>query len=302
MHYLNYNEQIRHYTGEMPLAYYHVDAHHPRYHMRMHWHRETELIRMLRGTLRLYVNDVPLTVRAGDLVLVGEGVLHGGDAEDGVYECIVFDPYALLMHIEPCKNVMKGVIGGTLLLENRAICADEAFAGSIERLYAAVKDDVQGGSLKLIGALYDVFGYLSERMDARLPMDSSDVVLKAEHLKPALEYIERNYGSHITLDTLARLTGLSPKYFCRCFRAVIRRSPIEYLNHYRIECASSLLLSTDKTVAEIAQLCGYNDSSFFIKQFRRYKNTTPHRYRADGRQCRQPIAAALEVTDSAPSW
>ena len=279
LHYLNYNEQIRHFTGDLPLAYYYVDEHHPRYHMRMHWHRETELIRMVRGTLSLYVNDVPLTLSAGDLVLVGEGVLHGGDAEDGVYECIVFDPYALLMHIESCKSVMKGMVSSTMVLKNSAIAADPAFGDAVNRLYSSVKDDVQSSGLKLIGALYEVFGYLCGQTDARLPMVSADMGVKAEHLKPALEYIEKNYGSHITLDALARLTGLSPKYFCRCFRAVVHRSPIEYLNHYRIECASGLLLSTDKTIAEIAQLCGYNDSSFFIKQFRRYKNTTPRRYK-----------------------
>ena len=71
----------------------------------------------------------------------------------------------------------------------------------------------------------------------------------------------------------------SPKYFCRCFRAILHRSPIDYLNHYRIECASHFLTASDMTVAEIAQRCGYNDSSFFIKQFRKYKNTTPKQYR-----------------------
>ena len=60
----------------------------------------------------------------------------------------------------------------------------------------------------------------------------------------------------------------------------MHRSPIDYVNYYRIECASSMLASSDMTVAEIAQHCGYNDSSFFIKQFRRYKGTTPRRYRA----------------------
>ena len=65
-------------------------------------------------------------------------------------------------------------------------------------------------------------------------------------------------------------------------RAVMHRSPIDYLNHYRIECASFLLTSSDMTVAEIAQRCGFSDSSFFIRQFRHYKNTTPRRYRAAG--------------------
>ena len=280
MHYLEYNEQIQHRTGDLPLAYYYVDERHPRYQMRMHWHRETELIRVRRGTLKLYVEDASVTLQPGDLAVVGEGVLRGGDAEDSVYECIVLDPYALLMHIEPCKSALKAVIGRTLYLENDMIFADAPLAGAVERLYDAVRRGVEGDALCIVGALYETFGRLVCHADRTLRTGTARAGVKAEQLKPALEYIEKNYGSHISLETLARQSGLSPKYFCRCFRAIIHRSPVDYVNHYRVECASYLLTTSDMTVAEIAQRCGFNDSSFFIKQFRRYKNTTPHKYRA----------------------
>ena len=92
MHYLDYNEGISHRTGDLPLAHYYVDAAHPRYHMRMHWHREIELLYMRAGVLHLYVEEMPLELSAGDMILLGEGVLHGGEADDGVYECVVLDP------------------------------------------------------------------------------------------------------------------------------------------------------------------------------------------------------------------
>ena len=284
MHYLKYNEDILHRTGELPLAYYHVDEHHPRYHMRVHWHRETELLWMRRGVLHLYMDDRPVTVTGGDLVVLGDGVLHGGDPEDAVYDCIVLDPYALLMHIEPCKAALKPIAGRTMLIENASISAQPEFLSALERLYSAAREGVDGGELRIIGALYEVFHHLTGHADRAVALDSSRTGVKAEQLKPALEYIENNYASRISLDTLARLTGLSPKYFCRCFRAIVHRSPIEYLNHYRIECASFLLTTTDMSVAEIAQRCGYNDSSFFIKQFKRYKNTTPFQYRAETKE------------------
>lgn len=283
MHYLKYNEEILHRTGELPLAYYHVDEHHPRYHMRMHWHRETELLWMRRGSLELYMDDRPLTVREGDLVVLGDGVLHGGEPEDAVYDCIVLDPYALLMHIAPCKAALKPVAGRTMVIDSGAIAAEPEFLAALERLYAAAGEGVDGHSLRIVGALYEVFHHLTLHADKVITLDSSRAGVKAEQLKPALEYIENNYASRISLDTLARLTGLSPKYFCRCFRAIVHRSPIEYLNHYRIECASFLLTTTDMSVAEIAQRCGYNDSSFFIKQFRKYKSTTPFQYRAEAK-------------------
>ncbi len=59
----------------------------------------------------------------------------------------------------------------------------------------------------------------------------------------------------------------------------MHRSPIDYLNYYRIERAAQLLTGADMNVAEVAVHCGYADSSAFIKQFRKYKGTTPKQYK-----------------------
>ena len=91
---------------------------------------------MRSGLLHLYVGDGEVDARAGDLVLLGEGVLHGGDPEDCVYECVVFDPYALLMHTEACRRVFKGQIGRTIRLENRQIVSESEIFGAAERLFA----------------------------------------------------------------------------------------------------------------------------------------------------------------------
>ena len=40
-----------------------------------------------------------------------------------------------------------------------------------------------------------------------------------------------------TLADLSRIAGMTPKYFCRYFRAAIHRTPMDYLNYYRIERA-----------------------------------------------------------------
>ena len=280
MHYLDYNEQIQHRTGDYPLAYYPVDIHHERYRMPMHWHRETELIRVRRGRLNLYIDDREAVVEPGDLALIAEGVIHGGDPEDCEYDCVVFDA-GLLLGVDACARRLRGVLNHSVFLKAEAIEGDGEFHDAVNRLFGRCGAGVEKGALEITGALYALFGGLVRcRGEARLDAPSSRFGQKAEQLKPALEYIETHYGQSITLEALARLTGMSPKYFCRFFRTIVHRSPIDYVNYYRVECASHFLTSGDMTVAEIAQHCGYNDSSFFIKQFRKYKGTTPKRYRA----------------------
>ena len=50
-----------------------------------------------------------------------------------------------------------------------------------------------------------------------------------------------------------------------------RKSPVEYLNLYRIERASRKLLNSDMSVTDVAFACGFNDLSYFIKTFKAVK-------------------------------
>ena len=279
MHYLDYHEQIPHKTGDFPLDYYFVDQAFPRYRMPMHWHKETEIIRIVSGKLRLYLDDRELTAEKGDLLTIGGGVIHGGDPEDCVYECIVFDPLALIPAIETCRNAVLPLMRNNVFLKSCLIDADMQLKSAMDRLFACASD-FNGRELELMGC---IFAFISAQVknisSAQLHTLSERTWQKAEQLKPALEYIEQHYGQHISLDTLAKLTGFSPKYFCRYFRAIVHRSPIDYLNYYRIECAAHFLATADMNVAEVAVHCGFSDSSAFIKQFRKYKGTTPKQYK-----------------------
>jgi len=280
VHYLDYNEQIQHCTGDFPMAYYFVDERHPRYHMPMHWHREMEILRIRSGSLRLYIDDREICAEAGDVLIIGEGVIHGGDPEACVYECLVFDPKPVLMYVEACKRAVSPLLNRNIFIRRQTLGNDEVFRAAVDRLCRYGEKGIVGFEMKVMGALFEFTAALLDRMDeVQADVFRTRSGQKAEQLKPALEYIETHYSQNITLDELARLTGLSSKYFCRYFKAIVHRSPIDYLNYYRIECASYFLISSDMTVAEIAQHCGYNDSSFFIKQFKKYKGTTPKQYR-----------------------
>ncbi|MBQ3686678.1 MAG: helix-turn-helix transcriptional regulator, partial [Treponema sp.] len=102
---------------------------------------------------------------------------------------------------------------------------------------------------------------------------------QAQQFETVLNYIKEHYQEQIGLETLASIVGLSPKYFCRLFREVTGRSPIEYLNWFRINMACGKLRGSGRKLADIASDCGFNDLSYFIKTFRNYKGVTPLKYR-----------------------
>ena len=87
MHYLDYNEKKQHGTMDFPIEYYHVDEHHPRYNMPFHCHKELEIIRILEGILFLKLDDEEFEAKAGDIIFINEGVIHGGLPHNCIYEC-----------------------------------------------------------------------------------------------------------------------------------------------------------------------------------------------------------------------
>ena len=98
--------KIDHGTPDFPIAFYHVDEHYPRYNMPFHWHKEMELIRIMEGSISIYLDSAFLTARAGDLILIEEGGIHGGTPEHCVYECAVFNSI-LLAHTDACKRYVR---------------------------------------------------------------------------------------------------------------------------------------------------------------------------------------------------
>ena len=78
---------------------------------------------------------------------------------------------------------------------------------------------------------------------------------------------------------LAASLGVSPEYLRRVFRAEQGTSPKAYLQSFRLKRASSLLLSGELTVAEVAEKAGFADEKYFSVAFRRGTGTSPSRYR-----------------------
>ena len=129
---------------------------------------------------------------------------------------------------------------------------------------------VQGYLFQLLGTILEEHLYEEPSGSALLERFSS--------MKNVLEYIGDNYAGNITLDTLSKIAGMNPKYFCRYFKSMTDRTPIDYLNYYRIECACEMLSTKDITLKEAAISCGFNDESYFIRTFRKYKGITPKQF------------------------
>lgn len=101
------------------------------------------------------------------------------------------------------------------------------------------------------------------------------------NLLRAVLYIENNLADNIYLDDLAREACLSKFHFSRQFKKHLNMSPIRFINHLRIRKAKALLAHPDASISLAAQDAGFRDLSEFIRQFKKFTGTTPHRYQSD---------------------
>ena len=94
-------------------------------------------------------------------------------------------------------------------------------------------------------------------------------------------YIEQHLTDNLTLEELARCANMSRAHFCRCFKMVFGVSAWTWLTQRRLELAKQLLATTDLSLKELAAECGFCNSSYFSRQFKRYLRTTPQNYRIE---------------------
>ena len=104
----------------------------------------------------------------------------------------------------------------------------------------------------------------------------------ASVLRRAERYIWENYTRKLSLDEIAKASGLSAPYFSSVFKEEMGENLSVYLNRLRVEKAAAMLTETGRPLSEIAKLCGFEDQSWFSKIFRSFTRLSPGKYREQG--------------------
>lgn len=279
-----YNEFRQRGRFDFPIEFHHVDRHHPRFYMPYHWHMEYEIDLVVRGSVTLTLNESQVHAEAGDIIFIRDGVVHGGHPEttDTIYDCIVFDMKKMLAGSHTFQDRIEDVLKHVTLINKYLPASTPDIPRLIQHLFRSMKEEHTGYELVVTGLLYTFLGFIFQQ---GLYHEAASLPLR-EHrrkritqLKQTFQLIDSQYQQPLTLTDLAQAANLSPNYFCRFFQKITHHSPIDYLNRYRIEMACLKLTHTNDSITEIAFSCGFNDVSYFIRLFRRYKETSPRKYK-----------------------
>jgi len=100
-----------------------------------------------------------------------------------------------------------------------------------------------------------------------------------ERIKRMLSFLEQHYDEPVTLEQIAESAAVCVSEALRCFRRTVNQTPIQFLKNMRLLKSADMLAGTDLPVHQIAEACGFQDMSYYAREFRKLKRCTPLEFR-----------------------
>lgn len=250
-----------------------------------HWHNDLELVYVFEGAIRMGINSETRVLEAGDIAICSSGDIHYYDSKDSTSKImmVIFNPSLIGF---PGGWPLKVKLTSPFIVKSLVTKVDEVAINN--RLSAIMQELMREYNQKLehheqiiIGLLHELSGLILRHipLDKINPQKDKRRITNMKIMQEVLEYLDDNYMHAITLADAAHQANMSLFYFSRFFKSISGKSYIAYLSNIRINQAEQLLLTTDKTILDIALECGFTNIRTFNRVFKQIKQRTPSELR-----------------------
>lgn len=251
-----------------------------------HWHPELELGYIAEGASRIRTVNAEYVVRQGEGFFINSNVMDMKEnAVPGTSTLEVnhiFHPVFLGGHFKS-RFETKYL---DPLVRNRRIEVRLIRPGhrTTDRLLANLRTlkelqehpDTEFATRNLLSESWML---LLKNIEEAPPAESAAGVESQDCLRGMIAYMHSHYSEKLTLAQIASRAAVSEREALRCFRKHLRQTPFEYLTAFRLNQAKRLLAETDLSVTQISYQCGFSDSAYMGKVFKREFGLTPLAYR-----------------------
>jgi len=274
-------EKVPHITNTSPYSIHRTDfVRQDSPALYLHFHPEYELLYLSEGTLEISIGSDTCTLATGEALFIPPNLLHHGTAlsDKGTFYAVVFSEdilsltqgqFSFYLTEEPDNTKYICKLNPELPWQKEALeylskiflCPTEMKASDIF---------IQSHILIIWEYLYH--HHISSHLEKSKPNTP---------VKGVLDYIHNNYSDELALEDFTHIAHMSKEHLCRIFRKSTGQTPISYLKQYRILKSCYYLKETDKKISDICTLVGFNNISYFNREFLKILQTTPSQYRRD---------------------
>ena len=239
----------------------------------MHWHENIELLYFVEGEAEVVTDNVSVKVKPGRLAVVNSNALHKVQTDSNVYYYCIIVNTAFLESF----GISTYATQFERLVESKEVT--RIFEHIIDEFNT--RDDLYQTNIKA-----DILSLMTELVRKHISVEKPSFFVedgsRLDIAKKVLRYVHQNFKEHLTLDIISASTGFSKYYLSHLFKDVVGCSPIHYLNRLRCHKARDLLVFENYTVSEAAEMCGFENVSYFSQTYKKHMQKLPGKEKSKG--------------------
>lgn len=214
-----------------------------------------------KGNHSIYINGVKHEIRTGDIVFTRKNIYYKSNGKEYLTQYGI----AFNTHSEDTIDILNTVTSPAKPEKYKALFEEATILYNTKPpLYM----------LELKKIVYELFCMLVKEQSNQSPEKKHATIEKS------ITYINTGlYNSSLLLSEAAKESGISFNYFRQLFKEQYGITPIEYVINERLVKAKKLLIHSPMTIDEIAEACGFSNSVYFYRIFKKHTGTTPNKYR-----------------------
>lgn len=245
-----------------------------------HWHEHLQFFYFTQGKALLRCNSKQIDITAGDLAIINSNELHYYESLCNNLSCYIIRvdlAFLFSNQVDSCQTKFLIPLSQNLISFHNLVRNDKEIISCIDKIIKEYFKKDLGFELAIKSYIYKLIVLLIRKYVDKIftHKEFDSRVSNLKRFNNILRYIEDNFTNQLTIGELASMSNMSNYHFCRLFKQATGKSTIDYINGLRIEKAMLLLKQSDYNITEIALSCGFDDTNYFSRLFKKYKNTSP---------------------------
>ncbi len=237
-----------------------------------HFHNELEILQITDGNTEVIVNGNVFDINKGDVVAFLPSSVHCVKPHDSKLSFVAVGLSPSIWQEQSALRVGRILQNSQFPVILRA--NDPCCAMVTKRI-----DELANNSQSKTNCALAILNTITAKSTAIMQQNTTT---NRHHyaVMRALRFAKENFRNNISIEDVANFCQYSTFYTMKLFKSYTGLPFVEYLNHFRLLLASQQMLTTNKEMQQIAQDVGFNNISYFNRQFKRMFDLTPKQYQA----------------------
>lgn len=233
-----------------------------------HSHDFAELFYVISGSGSFLMEDTEFSVSADDMIIINPQITHTETSYSS----------------HPLEYITLGIEGITFAFHQKtdyALFHCRSVKKELSFYFSTLLSEYEKKESSYQHICQNLLEVLLLKL-SRLSAQSFELVAApraSRECSKIKRYIDANYATDLSLESLAAMAHLNKYYFAHSFTRAYGTSPMNYLTNCRLKAAKELLETTDYSISEIARISGFSSQSYFSQAFRRQYGITAGKYR-----------------------